>query len=181
MIKEFKTAEGISTIIEITKEGKVNYSVGQKKTTFDLSDCESITYNYSADEEKAVITEDMLSGTDELEPWMWIVINEGENRLEYNNEQRETRRHLSYSNLNDKADILKKDEDVLEQILNSLQQEAVKQAIKKLDPNQQKLIRDIYYIGLSQAEIAKRDGVHKSSVTKRIKRISKRLKKELKN
>ena len=97
MFKQFKIADAT---IEITEEGKVTYSVGKKKTTFDLSDCDSITYDYSAD--KTVITEDMLSGTDEFEPWMWLVINEGENRLEYNNDQTETRRHYSYSDQNDK-------------------------------------------------------------------------------
>lgn len=76
MFKQFKIADAT---IEITEEGKVTYSVGKKKTTFDLSDCDSITYDYSAD--KTVITEDMLSGTDEFEPWMWLVINEGENAL----------------------------------------------------------------------------------------------------
>jgi RNA polymerase sigma factor (sigma-70 family) len=174
MFKQFKTTGGISTI-GITEEGKVTYSVGRKKTTFDLSDCDAITY------EKTVITKDMLSGTGEPEPWMWLVINEGENRLEDNNNQTETRRHCSYSEQNDKWETLKADNDVLDAVLCSLERESVKRAITSLEPRQQELVRDIYYSGMSMADVARRDGVAKSSVTKRMARIINQLKNYLKN
>ncbi|MFA9423465.1 MAG: sigma-70 family RNA polymerase sigma factor [Sedimentibacter sp.] len=176
MFKELEMPNGISTTIEITEEGKVTYCVGKKKTTFDLSDCDEITYEYS--DKKTVITEDMLSGTDAL---MWIIINEGENRLEYNNNKTETRRHNSYSNQNDKWETLTTDEDVLDIILHNLEKDVVKKAISKLEPKQQELILDIYYRGLSMADVARRDGVYKSSVTKRMTRIIQQLKKNLKN
>ena len=176
MFKQFKIADAT---IEITEEGKVTYSVGKKKTTFDLSDCDSITYDYSA--EKTVITEDMLSGTDEFEPWMWLVINEGENRLEYNNDQTETRRHYSYSDQNDKWSTLSAEEDVLDKILHTLEKDALKDAIKKLEPQQQELIWDVYYKGLSMADVARRDGVSKMAITNRMNKIIKRLRNILKD
>ncbi len=180
MFKQFKTAGGISTI-EITEEGKVTYSVGKKKTTFDLSDCDAIPSGHTATYERTVITKDMLSGTGELEPWMWLVINEGENRLENNNNQAETRRHCSYSEQNDKWETLKADNDVLDAVLCSLERESVKRAIAGLEPRQQELVRDIYYRGLSMADVARRDGVTKSSVTKRMARIINQLKNHLKS
>lgn len=176
MFKQFKIADAT---IEITEEGKVTYSVGKKKTTFDLSDCDCITYDYP--EEKAVITEDMLSNTDELEPWMWLVINEGENRLEYNNDQTETRRHYSYSDQNDKWSTLTAEEDVLDKILHTLEKEALKDAIKKLELQQQELIWDVYYKGLSMADVARRDGVSKMAITNRMNKIIKRLRNILKD
>lgn len=179
MLKEFKTANGVSTTIEITDGGKVIYSVGKKKTTFNLSDCESITYEYS--KEKVVITEEMLSGTDEFESWIWLVINEGENRLEYNNNQTESRRHYSYSEQNDKRETIIADEDVLEKILHNLEKDELKEAIKKLEPKQQELIYDIYYRGISKSDIARRDGVSKMAITNRVNKVIKRLKNNFKN
>ena len=105
MFKTFKT-NGITTSIEISEEGKVTYAVGKKKTTFDLSECDSFTYEFTATDEKVQITEDMLTGTEEVEPWMWLVISKGEERLESNSNKTETRRHHSYSDQNDKFDTL---------------------------------------------------------------------------
>jgi RNA polymerase sigma factor (sigma-70 family) len=123
----------------------------------------------------------MLSGTDEFEPWMWLVINEGENRLEYNNDQTETRRHYSYSDQNDKWSTLTAEEDVLDKILHTLEKEALKDAIKKLEPQQQELIWDVYYKGLSMADVARRDGVSKMAITNRMNKIIKRLRNILKD
>lgn len=184
MFKQFKTAGGISIVIDITEDGKVTYAVGGKKTIFNLSDCEAIAYEFSDGKggmKKSVITEEMLSGTDKLEPWMWLVINEGENRLAYNNNQTETRRHCSYCDQNDKLDILKADDDVLDDVLYSLEEDYLRKAIAELKPRQQKLIRDIYYSGMTMADVARRDGVHKSSVSKRVARIIKQLKDYLKS
>jgi hypothetical protein len=118
VLKTFQTQEGVITTIEITEEGQVTYTVGERKTTFDLSECDAITYEYKGGEEKVVITEDMLSGTDEIEPWMWLVISNGEDRLEYNNHQTETRRHYSYCDQNDKSETLISNEDVLSTVLS---------------------------------------------------------------
>ena len=51
MFKRFKT-NGVTTTIEISEEGKVTYAVGKKKTTFDLSECDSFTYEFEATDEK---------------------------------------------------------------------------------------------------------------------------------
>ena len=63
MLKTFKTQDGKITTIEISEEGKVTYAVGKKKTTFDMPECASFTYEFSATDEKVQITEDMLMGT----------------------------------------------------------------------------------------------------------------------
>lgn len=123
----------------------------------------------------------MLSGTEGLEPWLWLVISKGEEGLEYNSNQTESRRHYSYSDQNDKWDTLLIQDDPLDHILNNLKNENLRQAINSLEPQQQELIKDIYDRGLSMADIARRDGVYKSSVSKRMNRIIKQLKKNLKD
>lgn len=54
MFKTFTTG-GVTTTIEISEEGKVTYAVGKKKTTFDLSECDSFTYKFEATDEKCEI------------------------------------------------------------------------------------------------------------------------------
>ncbi|HOF03052.1 MAG TPA: sigma-70 family RNA polymerase sigma factor [Atribacterota bacterium] len=180
MLKKFQTQEGDITI-EITEKGKAIYSVGKKKTTFDLSKCDSFTYRFVGEEEKFVITEDMLSGTDEIEPWMWLVISRGEDRLEYNNDQAETRRQRSCSDQNDKSEMLTSGEDALDHLLSSIEKDTVRKAIRSLDPPQQELVLDVYYRGLSMAAVARRDKVSKMAVTNRMKKIIKRLQENLKD
>lgn len=165
--------------IQITEEGEVTYSVGKKKTTFHLRECGAITYKFAKG--KTVITEDMLSGREGVEPWLWLVISEGEKQLEYNINHRESRRHHSYLHQNDKFDTLMAEDDVLEHVLANLKKEAVREAIRTLSPRQQELVRDIYYRGLSLADVARRDGVSKRAITDRMQGIVKKLKKTLKN
>ena len=179
MFKTFKTNGSITTI-EISEEGKVTYAVGKKKTTFDLNECDSFTYEFEATNEKFEITEEMISLTEGLETWMWLVISKGEERLEYNNNQTETRRHQSYSDQNDKFDTLMTNADVLDRVLVNLDKEALREFIQTLEPQQKELLMDIYFRGLSMADVARRDSVHKSSVTKRMNRIIGQLSKKLK-
>lgn len=180
MFKKFKALEGTITTIEITEKGKVNYSVGKKKTTFNLSECNSFTYEFETTDEKVVITEDMISGAEGVEPWLWLVISKGEERLNYNNDHAETRRQHSYSEQNDKFDTLMTDEDSLDLVLANLEKEAVRKAIQSLEPQQQELVMDVYFRGISMADIARRDGVSKVAITLRMKVILKHLKKGLK-
>lgn len=179
MFKTFKIKD-ITTTIEISEEGKVTYAVGKKKTTFDLSECESFTYEFEATDEKVEITEDMITETEGVEPWLWLVISKGEERLEYNNNQTETRRHYSYSDQNDKFDTLMTDEDALDQVMADLEKEVLREVIQALELQQQQLVMDVYFRGLSMADIARRDDVQKSSVTKRMNRVIEQLSKKLK-
>jgi len=178
MFKTFET-NGITTTIEISEEGKVTYAVGKKKTTFDLSECDSFTYEFEAMDEKVEITEAMISETEGVEPWLWLVISKGEERLEYNNNQTESRRHHSYSDQNDKFDTLMTEEDALDMVLANLEKEALREAIQALEPQQQELVMDLYYREIPVAHIAKRDGVDEAAIRNRRKRILKKIKKSI--
>jgi RNA polymerase sigma factor (sigma-70 family) len=178
MKKTLKTTGNHITTIEIGLDGTITYVSGNRKTTFNINDCNSIVYEY--EDGNTVITPEMLDETAGIEPWLWLVISEGESRLEYNKDQAESRRHQSYSAENDKYDTLASEENHLKEMINNEELEELQKAIRKLEPQQQELIMDIYYRGITLTEISIRDGVNKSSVTKRITRILEQLRKNIK-
>jgi RNA polymerase sigma factor (sigma-70 family) len=71
------------------------------------------------------------------------------------------------------------DEDALDMVLANLEKEALRDAIKTLEPQQQELVMDIYYREIPIAHIAKRDGVDEAAIRNRRKRILKKIKKSL--
>jgi RNA polymerase sigma-70 factor (ECF subfamily) len=208
MFKTFKT-NGVATTIEISEEGKVIYSVGKKKTTFDLSECDSFTYEFDATGEKFEITKDMIApvkggvyGTEdigskaaddgpeaeaniknaeEIEPWLWLVISKGEEKLQYNNDHAETRRHYSYSDQNDKYDTLMADEDLFETVFKKIKRKELIEAIKLLEPKQQELVQDIYFRKHLKKDMANKKGISNAAITYQLKVIHENLKKKLKN
>lgn len=181
MLRTFVNQEGFETTIKITDEGKVTYSVGKRKTTFALCDCDTFVYQFKTTGEKVQITEEMIDETEEIKSWLWLVILKGEERLLHNNEMTETRKHDHNLIPNIEGDISKLNRDALSQVIAMYEAEALKSAIRSLEPQQQQLIQDIYIKGLSLADISRRDGVNKSSVTKRMERILSQLRKKIKN
>ena len=100
-------------------------------------------------------------------------------RQEYNANHRETRRHASLEAFNLDDALFPSDEDVAGEVERRERDSAVKRAISQLLPAQQKLIRQIFFEGVSATEIARRDGVDKSAISHRLDRALKKLKKLL--
>ncbi len=194
-----RSRDGVKVKLEVNEEGRVTYSVGKRKTTFNVVDCsELVKYHFKGnrgpdnpggfDEEVTLtvddIADDMGSGAgvctvNKLEPWVWLAIVYGENRLEYNNNQRESRRHCSHSDFNDKIDTLRCEEDVLRRVLKEENKDMLWAAIDSLTPKQRELVTAVYFRGLTQAEFARCNGVNRSSVSKQMKRALKQLKRHL--
>lgn len=94
-------------------------------------------------------------------------------------ERKETRRTQSLDHsLDNGFDIADESADNAEDILLRL---AVGQAIERLSPRQQWIVKQLYYIGRSQAEVARELGISKSAVTQQIAVIKNSLKNFLKN
>ena len=72
-------------------------------------------------------------------------------------------------------------EDLFETVFEKLEKEELIEAIKALEPQQQELVKDLFYEGMSMSEIARRDGVSKMSISKRMNTIKKHLKEKIKN
>jgi RNA polymerase sigma factor (sigma-70 family) len=102
---------------------------------------------------------------------------------EVDNERRETRRHSSFDDLNDKAGMLiDPDGDVEERTISKLERERFKtkvdNAISTLKPKEQNIIKWLYLSDkpLSQAEVGERLGMAEDSVKKSALRIRAKLK-----
>lgn len=111
------------------------------------------------------------------ETWGAVLIDL--DRQEYNNEQKETRRHCSLDAYNADNNLLPSDEDLEEDFFVAEDHKKLYAAIKKLEPRQQYLIEQIYFLGRKQVDIATEEGVSKVAITYAVQRAVKKLKKFL--
>ncbi len=101
-------------------------------------------------------------------------------RQEYNNTQKETRRHISLSAMEYEDErFAARDADVLEKVLRGIDAEALRRALPMLTPAQQKLVRRIFFLDERPCDIAQAEGVDQSAITHRLERIYRQLKKTL--
>ncbi|MPM46153.1 hypothetical protein SDC9_92851 [bioreactor metagenome] len=101
-------------------------------------------------------------------------------RKEYNNTQKETRRHTSLSAVEYEDErFAARNTDVLEKTLHRMDAEALRRALAMLTPAQQDLVRRVFFLGERPCDIAKAEGVDKSAITHRLERIYRQLKKSL--
>ena len=98
---------------------------------------------------------------------------------EYNNDHKETRRHCSLDAYNLDDAMLPSDEDVVRDILAAEERRHLYEAIGKLEPRQQKLIRQVYFEGRTFTSIAQEEGVDRTAVSKATRRAIRKLKKFL--
>ena len=99
---------------------------------------------------------------------------------EYNGNRRETRRHESYSDDNDKRDTLVDPEaDVESDVVRFAENNRLYQAVQALQPKQQELVRQIYFENRKVVDIARQQGVTEGAVRDRLRKIHERLKKLL--
>ena len=101
-------------------------------------------------------------------------------RQEWRQERAAKRHNSSFDELEEAGFQIADDEPSLDEQLYSKEiHEALHKAIKKLTPEQQRLVALVFYQDKSQSEIAKEMGIDKSSLSHRMIRIYKQLKKFL--
>lgn len=101
------------------------------------------------------------------------------NRIEYNDNHRETRRHVSLEAYDPYGALVKDNADPLQEVINKEEMDQLHQSISQLTPAQQKLLMNKFWDGMKQIDIAKDEGVSKMAITKRLQTIKRRLKKIL--
>ena len=95
-------------------------------------------------------------------------------------ERKETRRTQSLNaSLDHGFDIIDEDSDPFLALLRQLTREQVRNAIGKLEPQQQWLVDEIYFKGRKQAEIAIELDVGESAIRSRLKKIFEKMQKNL--
>ena len=101
-------------------------------------------------------------------------------RQEYNNDHKETRRHYSLEGkVYEGRDYAVEDPGLEALFAGPTDEERLSAAIQKLDPDQQAMIRAIYFEGVSVNDYAARMGVTQSAISHRLQTVRKKLKKLL--
>ena len=104
------------------------------------------------------------------------------NNEEKSNNRKETRRHISMDYLNENnMQFSVPTSNLFDQLIASIDSEKLNNAISKLNPMQQILLRRVYFFNETMASISRELGVSKSAVTQQMKVILTHLKKFLKN
>ena len=98
-------------------------------------------------------------------------------RQEYNNNQTETRRHCSLEAYNLDGNYVANGDDVEEAFFITEDNRKLYTAIKKLEPRQQYLIEQVYFLRRKQVDLAEEEGVSKAAITYAVQRAVKKLKK----
>jgi len=110
----------------------------------------------------------------------WATVLIDLDREEYNDDHRETRRHCSLDALNLDDTLIPADTDVEADTLARFDRERLYDAISELQPQQQELVRHVYFRNEKLADIAREEGVSKMALTNRMKKIYAALEKKLK-
>ena len=103
------------------------------------------------------------------------------NRIEYNDNQRETRRHVPLEAYDPYGALVKDDADPLQEVINKEEMEQLHYSTSQLKPAQQKLLMKKFWDDIKQIDIAKEEGVSKMAITKRLQTIYRNLKKIIQN
>lgn len=101
-------------------------------------------------------------------------------RQEYNTNHRETRRHCSLEALDLDGNLLPSKDNVEIDFIRKEDSAKLRDAISRLNPRQQKLIKAIYFEGQKVTDLALEEGVHWTAITHAVERALKKLEKILK-
>jgi RNA polymerase sigma factor (sigma-70 family) len=101
-------------------------------------------------------------------------------RLERNVNQKETRRHASLDAFNLDGNLFPSDVDVEAECIQNEEYQALYKAIDQLLPQQQELIKKVFFEKCTIVSIAREEGVGESAIRDRLNRIYKKLKEILK-
>jgi len=102
-------------------------------------------------------------------------------KTDFNKNRAETRRHSSMERMEEEehAQFSDENQDVEKRVEAILQNERLYSAIHQLAPEQQRLVRSVYFEDQSLTEIARSGGVSVAAISNRLNKIQKRLKKIL--
>ena len=112
-------------------------------------------------------------------PDSWEQVLQELDRLEYNNNHKETRRNCSFNALDQDGNRLPSDTNLEEWVEQQEEIERLKSAIAALGQNQKKLLWRVYWLEERQAKLAREEGVQRAAVSKRLARIHREIRKLL--
>jgi len=98
-------------------------------------------------------------------------------RQEYNNNHRETRRHVTFDSSDEKTWLAVEDQQLSILLGGLSDDQRLYAAISTLNPKQQELVRDLFFRQYTQAEYASNHAVSQQAVSAQLNTIIKKLKK----
>lgn len=97
-------------------------------------------------------------------------------RDEYNNWQRENRRHVSAERVvGTEAEPATSDDYLLDELLGKMENETLQKALNSLTAAQQRLVKQIFVERLTQKEVAESEHVHPVAIWNRLQKIYKKI------
>ena len=114
----------------------------------------------------------------EVEPEVAETIKELD-RQEYNNNQKESRRHVTFDVSQESAWLAVEDQRLARLLGGVTDEQMLYDAIGELNPKQQELIFSVFFKNTSISEIARRSGVSQPAISQRVQTAINKLKKLL--
>ena len=125
-----------------------------------------ITYEFVTGEVSEVEVDERLGG-------MLLDLD----RQQYNNDQKETRRHFSLDGMDYEGEQFASAEDTEREAVRREDMARLYSAMEVLSPSQRELVEKVYFEERKITDIAREEGVTKQSVHERVERALKKLKK----
>ena len=100
-------------------------------------------------------------------------------RQEYNNNQKESRRHVTFDASEELAWLAVEDQRLARLLGGVTDEQMLYDAIGELNPKQQELIFSVFFKNISISEIARRSGVSQPAISQRVQAAINKLKKLL--
>ena len=100
-------------------------------------------------------------------------------RQQYNNDQKETRRHVSLDGMDYEGELFASAEDTEGEAERREDMARLYSAMEILSPSLRELVKKVYFEERTFASIAREEGVGESAIRDRMKRIHKKLEKNL--
>ena len=100
-------------------------------------------------------------------------------RQQYNNDQKETRRHFSLDGTDYEGEQFASAEDTEREAVRREDMARLYSAMEVLSPSQRELVEKVYFEERKITDIAREEGVSKQSVHERVQRALKKLEKNL--
>ncbi|NBI92873.1 sigma-70 family RNA polymerase sigma factor [Lachnospiraceae bacterium] len=100
-------------------------------------------------------------------------------RQQYNNDHKETRRHVSLNGMDYEGELFVSAEDTEREAERREDMARLYSAMEILSPSQRELVKKVYFEKRKITDIAREEGVSEAAIRNRLKKIYSRLKKFL--
>ena len=100
-------------------------------------------------------------------------------RQQYNNDHKETRRHVSLNGMDYEGELFVSAEDTEREAERREDMARLYSAMEILSPSQRELVKKVYFEERKITDIAREEGVSEAAIRNRLKKIYSRLKKFL--